>query len=114
LIQEITPLPETLPAQEALSHSGPGFGTLETVFEALGRVIVVLDRDFRVIRTSQTLDDLAFPGAALAARGRPIQEVVGRGFGPSDTLRRRSSRASGKRAGGRSSAAEKEAPASSR
>ncbi len=87
-MKEITPVPETLPAQEALAPPGPGFGTLETVFEALGRVLVVLDRDFRVIRASHTLDDLAFPGAALAAMGRPIEELVGaRLFGPSDTLR---------------------------
>ncbi|MBK9374871.1 MAG: sigma-54-dependent Fis family transcriptional regulator [Holophagales bacterium] len=61
---------------------------METVFEALGRVLVVLDRDFRVIRASSTLNDLAYPGAATAAIGRPIEELVGaRLFGPSDTLR---------------------------
>ena len=81
-------MPQTLPAQEALAPAGPGFGTLETVFEALGRVLVVLDRDFRVIRASSTLNDLAYPGAATAAIGRPIEELVGaRLFGPSDTLR---------------------------
>jgi transcriptional regulator with PAS, ATPase and Fis domain len=81
-------VPETLPPLEAAVAAGPGFGTLETVFEALGRVLVVLDRDFRVIRASHTLDDLAFPGAVAAAMGRPIEELVGaRLFGPSDTLR---------------------------
>jgi transcriptional regulator with GAF, ATPase, and Fis domain len=81
-------VPQTLPAPEAINPAGPGFGTLETVFEALGRVLVVLDRDFRVIRASGTLDDLAYPGAATAAIGRPIEELVGaRLFGPSDTLR---------------------------
>ena len=81
-------MPETLPPLEAAVAAGPGFGTLETVFEALGRVLVVLDRDFRVIRASHTLDDLAFPGAVAAAMGRPIEELVGaRLFGPSDTLR---------------------------
>jgi transcriptional regulator with PAS, ATPase and Fis domain len=81
-------VPENLPTQEAPVSASPGFGTLETVFEALGRILVVLDRDFRVIRASQTLDDLAYPGAAAAAMGRPIEELVGaRLFGPSDTLR---------------------------
>ncbi len=81
-------MPDTLPATETAAPSGPGFGTLETVFEALGRVLVVLDREFRVIRASHTLDDLAFPGAVAAAIGRPIEELVGaRLFGPSDTLR---------------------------
>ena len=60
-------MPDTLPPPEAVLAAGPGFGTLETVFEALGRVLVVLDRDFRVIRASHTLDDLAFPGAVAAA-----------------------------------------------
>ena len=66
----------------------PGFGTLETVFEALGRVLVVLDSSFRMIRVSHTLDDLAHPGAADEAIGRPVEELVGaRLFGPTDTLR---------------------------
>jgi transcriptional regulator with PAS, ATPase and Fis domain len=79
---------DSLPITETETRTGPGFGTLETVFEALGRVLVVLDRDFRVIRASQTLDDLAFPGAVAGAMGRPIEELVGaRLFGPSDTLR---------------------------
>lgn len=79
---------DSLPTTETDTRTGPGFGTLETVFEALGRVLVVLDRGFRVIRASHTLDDLAFPGAAAGAMGRPIEELVGaRLFGPSDTLR---------------------------
>ena len=43
-------------------EAGPGFGTLETVFEALGRALIVLDAEFRIIRASHTLDDLAGPG----------------------------------------------------
>ena len=87
-MEEITPVPETMPVPETAAPPGPGFGTLETVFEALGRVLVVLDREFRVIRASHTLDDLAWPGAAASAIGRPIEELVGaRLFGPSDTLR---------------------------
>ncbi len=81
-------MPETMPAPEIATPSGPGFGTLETVFEALGRALIVLDADFRVIRACHTLDDLAWPGAAASAIGRPIEELVGaRLFGPSDTLR---------------------------
>ncbi|MBK9089924.1 MAG: sigma 54-interacting transcriptional regulator [Holophagales bacterium] len=77
-----------MPVPETAAPSGPGFGTLETVFEALGRALIVLDADFRVIRACHTLDDLAWPGAAASAIGRPIEELVGaRLFGPSDTLR---------------------------
>ncbi len=65
-----------------------GFGTLETVFEALGRVLIVLDHDFRVIRVSHTLDQIAGPGMVAGAIGKPIEELVGaKLFGPADTLR---------------------------
>ncbi len=79
---------DALPAPPASSLAPSGFGTLETVFAALGRVLVVLDRDFRVLRASRSLDDLARPGAVEAALGRPIEELVGaRLFGPSESLR---------------------------
>jgi transcriptional regulator with PAS, ATPase and Fis domain len=65
-----------------------GFGTLETVFEALGRALIVLDHDFRIIRASHTLDQIAGPGMGAAAIGKPIEELVGaKLFGPADTLR---------------------------
>jgi len=81
-------VPDTLSAPQTSSLAPPGFGTLETVFAALGRVLVVLDREFRVIRASRSLDDLARPGAVEAALGRPIEELVGaRLFGPSESLR---------------------------
>ena len=44
------------------SQDGPGFGTLETVFEALGRALIVLDAEFRIIRASHTLDEIAGRG----------------------------------------------------
>ena len=81
-------MPDALPSSPTGLAPSPGFGPLEMVFEALGRVLVVLDRQFRVLRASHVLDELAFPGAADASIGRPIEEVVGaRLFGPTDTLR---------------------------
>jgi transcriptional regulator with PAS, ATPase and Fis domain len=81
-------VPDTLPAPRTTLEAPSGFGTLETVFAALGRVLVVLDRDFRVLRASRSLDDLARPGAVEAALGRPIEELVGaRLFGPTESLR---------------------------
>jgi len=75
-----------LPNAEALGT--PGFGTLETVFEALGRALIVLDHDFRIIRASHTLDQIAGSGMVVGAIGKPIEELVGaKLFGPSDTLR---------------------------
>jgi transcriptional regulator with PAS, ATPase and Fis domain len=77
------------PAVPALDvHEGLGFGTLETVFEALGRALIVLDADFRIIRASHTLDEIAGRGMVASVIGKPIEELVGaKLFGPMDTLR---------------------------
>ncbi len=84
------------------SMDNPGFGTLETVFEALGRALIVLDDDFRVLRASHTLDEIAGTGMAEGAIGKPIEELVGaKLFGPTDTLRealRQGRREEGRRA----------------
>ncbi len=67
---------------------GPGFGTLETVFEALGRALIVLDDEFRIIRASHTLDEIAGDGMVASVIGKPIEDLVGaKLFGPADTLR---------------------------
>jgi transcriptional regulator with GAF, ATPase, and Fis domain len=69
-------------------EAGPGFGTLETVFEALGRALIVLDAEFRIIRASHTLDEIAGTGMVASVIGKPIEELVGaKLFGPTDTLR---------------------------
>jgi transcriptional regulator with PAS, ATPase and Fis domain len=76
------------PALPDRSAINPGFATLETIFEALGRAAIILDERFQVIRASFTLDDIAGPGTAAASLGRSIEELVGaKLFGPSDTLR---------------------------
>ncbi|HQR68852.1 MAG TPA: sigma 54-interacting transcriptional regulator, partial [Thermoanaerobaculia bacterium] len=73
---------------EPTTQQGTGFGPLETVFEALGRALIVLDVDFRILRASHTLDEIAGAGMVDAVLGRPIEELVGaKLFGPSDTLR---------------------------
>jgi transcriptional regulator with GAF, ATPase, and Fis domain len=75
-----------IPAVDA--QEGPGFGTLETVFEALGRALIVLDADFRIIRASHTLDEIAGDGMLASVIGKPIEDLVGaKLFGPTDTLR---------------------------
>jgi transcriptional regulator with PAS, ATPase and Fis domain len=66
----------------------PGWSNLEAVFESLGRVLISLDDEFRVLRASHTLDALAGEGAATAAIGQPIESLIGaRLFGPEDSLR---------------------------
>ncbi|HEY3351349.1 MAG TPA: sigma 54-interacting transcriptional regulator [Thermoanaerobaculia bacterium] len=78
-----SPVIPAVGAQEAL-----GFGPLETVFEALGRALIVLDADFRIIRASHTLDEISGLGIVESAIGQPIEELVGaKLFGPADTLR---------------------------
>ena len=81
-------------------EENPGFGTLETVFEALGRALIVLDQEFRIIRASHTIDDISYKGAAAEAIGRPVEDLLGaKLFGPSDSLR--DSLARGRREEGR-------------
>jgi transcriptional regulator with PAS, ATPase and Fis domain len=73
---------------EGASATTPGWSNLETVFESLGRVLVVLDSNFAIIRASRSLDRLADAGAAAAAIGKPIEDLIGaRLFGPTGTLR---------------------------
>ena len=67
---------------EAILHA------LGMVFESLGRVLVCLGPDFRVVHGSEGLDRLAGRGAATAIIGRPIDEVLGPElFGPDGALR---------------------------
>ncbi len=66
----------------------PGWTQLETVFEALGRVLVVLDERFSVLRVSQTLDRLGCEGASEAVLGEPVERLLGGGlFGEGEILR---------------------------
>ena len=72
----------------SVTEGNPGFETLETVFEALGRALIVLNEDFKIIRASQTIDDISYKGAAAEAIGKPIEDLLGaKLFGPSDSLR---------------------------
>ena len=66
----------------------PGWAALELVFRVLGRVLLVLDEDFRILRASQTLDAMGCPGAAQKAIGRPIHDLLDTHvFGPKEDLR---------------------------
>ena len=66
----------------------PGWHNLEAVFESLGRILIVLDGSFRIVRASRTLDRLAGDGVAERMIGEPVESLFGaRLFGPSDTLR---------------------------
>ncbi len=77
-----------VPAVDVEAAHVPGWSNLEAVFESLGRVLISLDDEFRVLRVSHTLDALAGVGASTAVIGEPIESLIGaRLFGPEDSLR---------------------------
>ena len=62
---------------------------MNTVFESLGRALICLGPDFRVVRASHGIDRLVGEGAAREITGRDAGAVFGADlFGPSGTLRR--------------------------
>jgi hypothetical protein len=64
------------------------WGAVSAAFGALGRVFMCADSQFRVLHASQILDALLGPGAATAAEGRPLAELLGAElFGASGALR---------------------------
>ena len=87
--------------------SGPsgddaGWTALESAFAALGRVLVLLDAELRVVRATITLDAWVCPGARLKILGRSIEDLLGpRLFGADETVRaslEQGSRQEGRRA----------------
>ena len=61
---------------------------VSAAFASLGRIFLCVDAGFRVLHASALLDDLAGAGAAEAARGRPLAEILGGElFGAAGTLR---------------------------
>jgi DNA-binding NtrC family response regulator len=61
---------------------------VSAAFASLGRVFLCVDSRFQVLHASSLLDGLIGRGAAAAARGRPVAELLGGElFGPSGTLR---------------------------
>ncbi len=61
---------------------------LSTVFQSLGRALVCLGPDFRIVHGSAELDRLAGEGAAGQVLGRSVEEILGPElFGPESPLR---------------------------
>ena len=57
-------------------------------FGALGRILLYLDRDFRVLHSSPVLDEMFGPGSSIGTEGRPAEELLGAElFGPAAPLR---------------------------
>jgi transcriptional regulator with PAS, ATPase and Fis domain len=75
--------PETAPALEDLLHAA------STIFGALGRALLCLNRELRVVHASPELDRVLGAGGAEAVLDRPVQEILGPElFGPEGVLRR--------------------------
>jgi transcriptional regulator with PAS, ATPase and Fis domain len=89
-----------IPAESPEAHAG--WAAIEVAFAALGRVLITLDADFRVVRATQTLDAWVCPGAAPRIPGHHVAELLGAQlFAPDDTLRaalEQGSREEGRRA----------------
>jgi transcriptional regulator with GAF, ATPase, and Fis domain len=65
-----------------------GWAALESAFAALGRVLLLLDVDLRVVRATATLDAWVCPGACHKIIGRPIEDLLGAHlFGAEEGLR---------------------------
>jgi DNA-binding NtrC family response regulator len=61
---------------------------VSAAFASLGRVFLCVDSGFHVLHASSLLDRLIGSGASEAARGRPVEHLLGAElFGPSGTLR---------------------------
>ena len=61
---------------------------VSAAFASLGRVFLCVDSRFQVLHASTLLDRLSGDGSAVAARGRPVAELLGPElFGASGTLR---------------------------
>ncbi len=74
------PTPEETAAQ---------LGALSIAFGSLGRILVCLDPQFRVVHVSRSVDRVLGDGASEALVGRSVASVLGEGFfGAAGTLRR--------------------------
>jgi DNA-binding NtrC family response regulator len=76
------------PNRERRPSSSEFVRAMSGVFESLGRALLCVDAEFRVVHASPGLDAVAGPGAADRAAGQMLQDVFGPElFGPGGTLR---------------------------
>ncbi len=75
--------------ERSLSSSTEFVHAMSGVFESLGRALVCVDAEFRVVHASRGLDAIAGDGAVRALTGRPLEETLGAElFGADGSLRR--------------------------
>ncbi len=83
---------ETMIAETPSELEVPAFAAalagVSSAFASLGRVFVCVDASFHILHVSSYIDQLLGPGAAQAAEGRELADVLGvELFGASGTLR---------------------------
>ena len=79
--------PLAVPPADSSSNDS-GWAALEEAFAALGRVLILLDESFHVLRATRTLDAWVCPGACAKIPGRPIEDLLGaKLFGEEEPLR---------------------------
>jgi transcriptional regulator with GAF, ATPase, and Fis domain len=63
--------------------------TVSGLFECLGRALICLDRDFRIVHASESLNTIAPEGTAQKIVDKPVEEILGSDlFGEGAALRR--------------------------
>src|SRR5512138_3616421 len=61
---------------------------VSAVFRSIGRILICLDADFRVVHASALLERFVGPETARELVGKPVTELLGDAlFAPSGTLR---------------------------
>ena len=72
---------ESVMAEEILwcehEESAAGLIAVSAVLESFGRVLICLDRQFRIVHTSPLLGDLIGTDAMQSLEGRPVAELLG-------------------------------------
>ena len=79
-----------LPPDTSLAPMTSQFvSTVSAIFACLGRALVCLNHDFRIVHASESLDGLTIEGAAQAVMGKSIEELMGTDlFGEGGSLRK--------------------------
>ncbi|MFO0744695.1 MAG: hypothetical protein U1F43_03340 [Myxococcota bacterium] len=91
------------------------WNAVATAFAALGRVVLLLDNEYHVVRASRQLDEIVCAGTSERIIGKPVSALLGtRLFVVGDELHRALSQGIAPRAGAPSSTAARPARSSCR
>ena len=69
-------------ALDDLKSDAPSWRAIEVAFATLGRAVLLLDQDFKVLVATQSLGEMLCDQAAEQIVGHPISDLLGDGFAP--------------------------------